>query len=798
MATLSPGLTGRTRPEQQEARECRHCGQPVPSARAGTGFCCAGCRFVHDLLHDNGLEKFYDLRDGNGQPVKAHVFEPRDFEWLREMAGEAEGRSVPATLILDVQGITCIGCIWLIEKVFQNRTGALSIEINSSLGQVRLQWIAGEFDAVAFARELQSFGYLLAPPGKQENRESTFLVRRMGVTAALAMNCMLFTIPSYLGMDQSFEYAPLFSFLTMIFGTASLMAGGTYFIRRSWQSLRRGVIHIDLPIALGIVFSYAGSMYAWARADHSYVYFDFVTIFIFLMLLGRWTQQLAIEKNRNYLLNLQSQHQKVTRLPDETRIPVGDLSTGTRFALSPGQFLPVRSLLLSGDASFGMEWINGESEARVFRQGQTVPAGAIPLGSARTELRAEEDWTDSFLERLTSVPSRGIERYPVVERIIAVYIIAVLAIGGVGFTAWYFATGEAFTALQVLVSVLVVSCPCAIGVAWPLNDELATSSLRKAGVFVREPGLWHRLGRVKKILFDKTGTLTMEHLALRNPEALGSLSPTARRVLGSLVEGNLHPVSRCLRQHLFSTAPDPGAYDDTGAIEIREIPGRGLEGITAEGVWRLGRPGWARGDSTPSDDSAEMDCSFTLEHTPLADFRLSEEIRADAREGIGRWREQGFEIYILSGDREEKVRSMTGQLGLPSDHGFSGMSPQDKADWIRRIDNRDTLMIGDGANDSLAFDATWCRGTPAVDRGLLEHKADFYFLGKGLDGIRKLFETSVRRRTTLRRVFTFTVAYNVMTLTLCLAGKMNPLMAAILMPLSSLISLGSVWVQRPR
>ncbi len=788
-----------------ETAECLHCGQPVPPTAREPEFCCSGCRFVHGLLRENGLERFYSLRDGKGQPVKTHVFEPRDFDWLREMADEAAraAGSGPASLILDIQGISCLGCVWLIEEVFNRNDGALSVEINSALGQLRMQWTPGAFDPVAFAREIQSFGYLLAPPGKRESRESGMLVRKMGVNAALAANCMMFTLPSYFGMDETFEYARLFSFLTMIFATASLMHGGSYFIQRSWQSLRRRMIHIDLPIALGIVFAYTGSLFAWIRADHSFVYFDFVSIFIFLMLVGRWTQQLAVEKNRNYLLNLQSDRQKVTLPPDAdspsqepVRVPLADLSLGSRFTVSPGQFLPVRSLLLSGSGSFGMEWINGESEGRVFRRGQAVPAGAIPLDSMAHEFRAEEDWKDSFLARLTAVKPRGVERYPLVERIISIYIGCVFAIGAVGFSAWYLFAGDAVMALQVLVSVLVVSCPCAIGVAWPLNDELAAAALRKHGVFLREPGLWHRIGRVRKILFDKTGTLTLEHLGLRNPETLESLASGPRAVLHRMVEGSLHPVSRCLRQYL--TGID-GAASGTGRpSSVEEAAGQGLEARTEEGVWRLGRPDWAESGADATGQRGGRDCLFTLNGKRLAEFQLAEEVRNDAREEVARWRRRGFDVFILSGDRSEKVRAMGRQLGLPDDRGIGEMSPEDKADWIRRIDDRDTLMIGDGANDSLAFDATWCRGTPAVDKGLLEQKADFFFLGKGLGGIRSLFEMAGRRRRTLRRVFTFTVVYNVMTLSLCLAGKMNPLVAAIVMPLSSLISVASVWVQRPR
>ncbi|MEX2381495.1 MAG: heavy metal translocating P-type ATPase, partial [Opitutales bacterium] len=716
------------------------------------------------------------------------------------LSAQAEEKDPTACLVLDLQGITCIGCVWLIEQVFERKPGAIAIQINSALGQVRILWNPGEFDMVAFARELQSYGYLLAPAAKRENRESRQLVHRMGLTAALAMNCMLFTVPFYFGMDDTFEYAKLFGLLTFLFATMSVAVGGSYFIKRSWQSLRHGFIHIDLPIALGIVIAYAGSVYAWIHADHSFVYFDFVSMFTFLMLVGRWTQQIAIEKNRNYLLSLRNQEQQVRLVTDEApgtpprKMPASEVRAGTRYAIEPGKFVPVRSELLSARGSFGMDWINGESDAHEARRGSPVLSGAIHIGNGEIQLLAKEDWANSLLSRLLALDTKEAPRHSLLERIIKFYLCAVILIAVVGGGAWYMATGHSFTALQVLISVLVVSCPCAIGIAWPLTDELAVSVLRKQGVFVRNQNLWHRLAGVRKIIFDKTGTLTMENLALRNPESIHRMDHHTRSILLHLIEGNLHPVSRCLREFMLAEGMDAGR-ELLVDLPVNEVVGFGLEVSTSEGLWRLGRPGWEERLDPRNTAGKAYDCQLSLNGRLLATFELAEEIRADAAAEISTWRSKGFQVYILSGDRKEKVAAMTEKLGLPPENGIGEMSPSDKADWVRKIDRQDTLMIGDGANDSLAFDSTWCKGTPAVDRGVLEQKADFYFLGRGLSGIRNLFETARNRRLTLKRVFTFTIAYNLFAIILCLSGLMNPLVAAVIMPLSAIISISSVVVQ---
>jgi Cu2+-exporting ATPase len=385
-------------PPVTEARKvCIHCGTPFRPTSHRPDFCCAGCQFVHDLIAKNGLGQFYDLQQGGVQPVKSLVFQKRDYTWLEELARSAE-HGPAATLHLDVQGVSCIGCVWLIERLFAGKPGALSIRVDSVLGQMELRWQPAVFSMVGFARELQSFGYLVGPPGKAGAPSDRGLAVRLGVCGALAMNTMLFTLPSYLGMSAAAEFAPLFNRLTLILGTLSFVIGGSYFFLRSIRSLRQRVLHIDLPISLGLTAAWVGSIYAWGRGAHNFVYFDFVATFVFLMLVGRWLQQKAIERNRNQLLATQSDPPPV-RLATGEIVPVLRLAPGDVFVLEPGHLVPVRTRLRSDDALLGMEWISGESDAAIARRGRVVPAGAVNCGQGAVELEALDSWNDSVLAK---------------------------------------------------------------------------------------------------------------------------------------------------------------------------------------------------------------------------------------------------------------------------------------------------------------------------------------------------------------------------------------------------------------
>ncbi|MBL9187609.1 MAG: heavy metal translocating P-type ATPase metal-binding domain-containing protein [Opitutaceae bacterium] len=784
---------------------CRHCGAALPDARTReTGFCCAGCSYVFRLVHEHGLEGYYGLKDDVTAPADAAVFQPRDYGWLEVAQREAEGgaRSPsepefrpahrPATqagsesrphltipeLSLGVQGISCAGCVWLIERVFQQQPGARDIVVNAQYGTMRLRWVRGEFSAAEFARRLQALGYLTGPAGGQETEpESRGLAKRLGLCAAFALNVMLFAFPTYFGMEPSFEYARLFGLLALAFGTLGVLVGGGYFVGRAVRAAREGALHIDQPIAIGIVGAYAGSLYGWLAGEERFVYFDFVSAFIVLMLIGRWAQVAAVERNRRRLLAHQPRPARV-RLDDGSEVAPEQVRAGQTLVLAAGQILPVEARLTEAEAAFSLASINGETEPRIFRVGQRVSAGAVNLGRTACRLEALQPWAESLLARLLAPAERTGPRHVLLERIVRGYLIGIFAVAVLAGVGWWLATGDALRAGAVVTAVLVVSCPCAIGLAFPLADEIATVALRRRGVFVRDDGLWARLGRVRKIVFDKTGTLTLETPVLRNPAAMGTLAPDERAALLALVRDSLHPVSQSLLENLLAGKTIAGDV----AGEVRETVGQGVE----LGPWSLARPGWRAGAA------GEGGTIFAHAGRIIARFELADTARSDARAEISALRARGLEVFILSGDALDKVAALGREIGLPAKQALGDQSPQAKADWLATHASDDALMLGDGANDSLAFDRALCRGTPVVHRGVLEGKADFYWLGRGIGGIRALFEVDGVRRRTRRAILIFSVTYNVLAVGLAVAGRMNPLLAAVLMPVNSLLTLALV------
>ena len=786
----SPSSFNETRaPHSGGKPVCHHCGATLIDERMrASGFCCAGCSYVHRLVHEQGLAGYYRIKDDITAPADAAVFQLRDYGWLETLQREAEAETgaprsprIPE-LMLDVQGISCAGCVWLIERVFQQQAGARDINVNAQYGTMRLRWVRGEFSATEFARKLQALGYLAGPAGEMPvELESRGLVKRIGLCVAFAMNVMLFSLPVYFGMGPDYEWAGLFGILSLAFGTLSLLVGGTYFISRAIRAVRERALHIDLPIAIGIVGAYVGSLYGWLADEPRFVYFDFVATFILLMLVGRWAQVAAVERNRRRLLSQQPKPQRV-RLADGSDVTPEQLRVGQTLLLVVGQTLPVAARLESAEATFSLASINGEAEPRIFRAGQRVPAGAVNIGRTELRLATLQGWSESLLAQLLQPGERAGERHLFLERIVRGYLIGILVVAAASGVGWWWMSGDAVRTGAVVTAVLVVSCPCAIALAFPLADELATVALRRRGVFVREGDLWSKLSRVRKLVFDKTGTLTLETPVLKNPEALSALEPDARAALLGLVRDNPHPISQCLLENLLASGESlaAGPAELLGEA-VSETVGFGVE----HGGWSLGRGGWR--DGVGGENTV-----FARDGEVRARFQFVDTVRSDVRDELVALRASGFSVYILSGDRKEKVSELAAELELHPSHAVGELTPRDKATWLDAHGADDALMLGDGANDSLAFDRALCRGTPVIHRGVLEGKADFYYLGRGIGGVRALFEVNAIRRRTQTGILIFSVVYNVLAVGLAVAGKMNPLVAAALMPINSLLTLALV------
>jgi len=774
------------------ASRCLHCELPL-GAGAEDGFCCGGCRAVYRLIRAEGLERYYDLRTGAGNPVPELRTEHRDRKWLEPL--EQQLASVDGTaathLSLDVQGIHCTACVWLMQKLFDREEGGVRALVNPAVGRVELAVQPG-FDLRHWVQEVERFGYLLGPALKEGSSKSDDLLLRMGICIALAGNSMLFAAAIYLGLSEG----PLFELMHQLqyaLAAVSVLVGGSVFISGAWRALRRGMLHLDLPIALGIVLAFAGSSWSFFFETARASYFDSVAVFIALMLVGRWMQERVLERNRRQLLASDGVDGLLARRVRDgavALVPCREIEAGDELLVAPGDLVPVDAVLAEDEARCSLDWINGESAPRRFTRGQTLPAGAFNLGSAALTARAATGFDRSPLTTLLRSPARaekdewGASEFW--QRFSRIYVVLVLLAAGAGLVGWAASTGDVVRALEVATAILVVTCPCAFGIATPLAYELVQGGLRRAGLFVRSSTFLDRARDVRRVVFDKTGTLTTGTLGLEAPSVLDGLAADDRQALYDLAARSAHPKSLAVKRALdrYELAIRPG-------VAVTEHPGQGLEATIDGHLHRLGSARWVGA----SDDA---DLVYACDGEVRALLRTEERLRPDATREIARLRDGGYDLWVLSGDEPGKVRDMATSLGLGEERGVGGQSPVGKAEWLESHDHHDTLMLGDGINDGLAVDRAFVSGTPAVDRPFMPARSDFYVTTPGLGPVTLALRAASALAQTVRRNLAFAVAYNLIAVALAMAGLMEPWLAAVLMPTSSLVILAATSAQLSR
>ena len=764
-----------TAPARSEARLdasafCLHCQLPCA---AGERFCCAGCEHVHSILAGQGLERFYELATSVARP--APPAETRDLSWLEPLAQRIESTPI-SRLAVEVQGVHCSACVWVIETLFHRHPEALRCTVNPTRGSIDLTVRAG-FDLTAWARQLEELGYLIGPTSERDTHDRELTVR-MGICLALAANTMMLSLALYFGLESG----PLHTLARQIvfaLSTAAVFIGGSWFVRSAVSGLRHRVLHLDLPIALGVSLAYAGSVWAFFARDDRGSYFDSVTVFIALMLVGRWLQRRVVAKNRAELLSASGTDGLFVRRVEGDRsrlVPCTTVQAGDRLLFAPGDLAPV-DVELAQAARFRLDWVSGESEPREFDHGTIAPAGAFLASSHSIVGRAKTAFADSELTALLTPPPHTMTSTRFWGAVAKVYVLAVLALAGLAVVLWW---GDPAATVRVATAVLVVTCPCAFGLAVPLAYEIVQARARRNGIYLRSGTVLDRALAVRRVVFDKTGTLTVGRPALTNLDAVTGLSDSEIGILYNLASRSNHPKSIAVADAIT----DAELQSDFTAYESIS---NGIQTAVEGTLYRLGRSQWA---CPATKDLAEDKLVFSIAGEPRACFATEETLRPDATADLRDLTHDGLEVAILSGDVQSRVDDIASRLGIAVERAFGNQTAHDKEHWLKsRHAERDTLFVGDGVNDTLAADHALVSATPAIDRPFLPARCDFYFVHSGLAPIRTLLQDA----KTLRRVVTanlgIALTYNAGAVTLALLGLVEPWLAAVLMPASSVTTL---------
>lgn len=678
-----------------------------------------------------------------------------------------------------VPGIKCAGCIAKIERELAKVEGIASARVNFSAKRVAIEH-APNLEEAALTQALEHLGFEAQAaqdnPLGADDKERTQLVRALGVAGFGMMNIMLLSVSIWSGAEGATR--ELFHWLSALIALPVIAYSGRPFFASALMALKHGRTNMDVPISIGVVLATALSLYETATGG-VHAYFESAVMLIFFLLAGRTLDAVMRDKTRagiGALLGRMGKSAKVVGADGSTRtVAAAELEPGMIALVAAGEALAADGEIIEGTSAIDNSMLTGESLPEPVTIGSKVLAGAINLAAPlRVALTATaEDTAIADIARLMDEAGQSRSSYVrIADRASRAYAPVVHSLAALAFVGWMIAGAGWHQSLMIAIAVLIITCPCAMGLAVPTAQVVASGALLKRGLLVKDGSALERLAECDAALMDKTGTVTVGEPV---PQIAG-LTETQQSIALALAQSSAHPLSKGLAGRLRAKGAEPAALTD-----VTEVPGEGMRALwEGQGV-TLGRPatGVDQGKSTRLTSELEIgnDAQLITFHDPL---------RSDASETMEAMRKLGIEAALLSGDRSAVVETAAKTLGIK---GYGDASPKDKLDKLAKLKDagRMPLMVGDGLNDGPALAAAHASIAPGTASDASKQAADAVFLGEKLMPVALAIKVARTTMRIVRQNFGFSIAYNVLAVPLALFGLVTPLIAAIAMSVSSLV-----------
>lgn len=786
------------------ATVCSHCGLPVPVAyqnpEVELQFCCSGCETVYHMLHQCDLQPLYEQvqSERNVPDPRSHVppaYAEFDDEVFHQLYVRQEAGGI-REIELYVEGVHCAACVWLLEKLPTICTGVVEARLDFRRSLLRVRWDVEQIRLSQVAGILDRLGY---PPhayrdrdreAKQRTEDRRNLIR-IAVAGASAGNTMLIAFALYGGVfsEMSPEHRDFFRWASLIVALPAVLWAGNVFFRGAWSALRTRTLHMDLPIAIGIIAGFVwGIRNTIVGAGE--IYFDSVTALIFLLLVGRWLQhrqQRVASQAAEILYSLSPSKARKIQGEQSKEVPIEALMPGDQIEVKAGESIPVDGMILLGTTQLDLSVLTGESMPVDANVGDTVLAGSVNL-STRLLIQVVKTGSETRLgQLLRQVEEANQRRAPIVkqaDRLAGWFVAVVLCMAVLTFVLWWLR--DPTHAIEYAVALLIVTCPCALGLATPLALSAGLGKAAQQGILIKGGDVIEALSRPGQLWLDKTGTLTAGQMKLMAWSGDSSWQPLVR----AMEEHSSHPIARAFVEAFAQTAPVPD-------VQVEHRMGQGLIGTWQGKTILIGSPALVREQCgiLPEETETTLEAWTQRALTPVvlavdgvvkAVAGLGDPIRPDSYETLQFFRNMGWQIGILSGDHPVVVQAVAQQLGLNPSWCHGGLSPEDKVAFVTSQPHSTVVMVGDGVNDAAALSAaTVGIGVHGGAEACLAI-ADVYLTQPGLRPLRTLLQGGRNTMRVIQRNLGFSLAYNVLGATLAIAGLISPLWAAVLMPLSSI------------
>lgn len=776
---------------------CLHCNLPVPVGMQSQ-FCCAGCEVVHEVIAANGLDQFYALREtASPAHTTSHAYAELDDPAFQRLHVE-RGCDGQARASLYLEDLRCGACVWLVESAPRCLDGLTGMRVDLGKSRADVAWDPAVTSLAVIARYLDRLGH---PPHPYRGlarealrrREDRALLVKLGVAGAAAGNLMLLAIALYAGMFGGMSRADtgFFRWASMCVAVPALGFAATPFFRTAIGALRAGRLHLDLPLSIGIV---AGLGWGTANVVRGVgeIYFDSLAMLVFLLLVARWIvlrYQRRASGAAELLLALTPSRAHRIAAGCETDVPIEALVPGDLVRVLAGELVPVDGDVVCGRSTFDVGLLTGESQPIDVAPGACAHAGTLNLAAA-IEIRATAVGEATRVGKLvTSIAALSVKA-PIerlVDRIAGRFVAVVSSVAVLTLLGWSvrsFALGA-----EHAMALLIVTCPCALALATPLAVAVALGRAARRGILVKGADALERLATPGTLFIDKTGTLTAGKLAVVTWR--GDLD--AAGAAAAAEAGSSHPIARALRAH----AAPAGV-----ATEAREELGRGIRASVGGREVLVGAPAWVRQRSRSRPviegwiaelaERGETPIVIATDGVMIAVAGLADPIRSDADRALRMLEQLGWSVHLLSGDDCRVVQRVGTALGIPAARCHGAVSPEDKVAAVVRARAEGTVvMVGDGVNDAAAMAAASAGIAVSGAAEIAIEAADVYIRSASIADVAVTATGAQATLATIRRNLKFSLAYNLIAGALAVSGLIHPLIAAAVMPLSSLTVLAS-------
>ena len=709
----------------------------------------------------------------------------RDFSHYVRAAGEGVQH-----IDLAVEGVHCAGCMAKIERGLSAMPDVTLARVNLTDRRVALEWKAGTLDPARFIDRLEELGYKAYPYETEsaeatEVAESRFLLRCLGVAAFATMNVMMLSIPVWSGnvSDMLPEQRDFFHWLSALIALPAAAYAGQPFFRSAWRALSAKTTNMDVPISIGVILALGMSVVETIHhAEHAY--FDAAIMLLTFLLVGRFLDQNMRRRTRAVAGNLAALKAETAAKfvgPDEiSQVPVAAIHPGDIVLLRPGERCAVDGTVIEGRSEIDQSLITGETLYVTAEQGTPVYAGSMNIsGTLRVRVSAASEAT--LLAEITRLLDNALQarsRYMrLADRASRLYAPVVHATALITILGWVIAGASWHDAIVTGVAVLIITCPCALGLAIPTVQTIASGAMFKSGVLLNSGDAIERLAEADHVIFDKTGTLTLPNLEVTNaadiPAGIFDLA-------GRLALSSHHPVAAAVAQAAGAKSPVVGAVEEAG---------QGVRATLDDVEIRLGRPSFCGAEALVSGANLDPEASIVAFSKGPEKFILSvrQGLRPDAQAVIAALKARNIGIEILSGDREPAVKAAAHALGVPE--WRAGVTPADKIARIEELKRRGAkvLMVGDGMNDAPSLAAAHVSMSPISAAHLSQATADLVFLGRPLAPVVAAIDASRKALHLMRQNLWLAIGYNVLAVPVAISGVVTPLIAAAAMSGSSIL-----------